>query len=464
MYCIALYVKLKKPNMRKEVLLLCLFIASTSACANNRPPCFSLWQTYRQVHEGPWLFDIPGTVKGIVSFTVYRTTEYRCSNTTTALFRTNRSIFETTQSTSENHNFQFRTSGLGFCDQDCEAKNVTVNTDHRNYFPGAGWTSWTFLGSFLYLHKNCDRIYWSNWIETSNCKNSSKINYKRSPKDCDGDEISNIYLAESSTKSKDCNHFWSNWVDESCVAIGCNSTGQRVRRRQCLYENVGESADFHLCSNQSAVMTEQCNTISNSSECEFTSSPSTPNSAVYYIIIGVVVVFLIFIIATLTLCWIRKKRLSNQNSSSDSVSIEHHVYNQVQRSSDYINPQELSSTPAIQTGSKQKFAQEMQNCHQQTANQRDNSDRPNPKQLSPKRPDYLNLEDSLAGYEVPSKTGFQNNQIQHVTANAQVLSEGYEIPEMVGFQTTLVVDAVYSQTVPDKVETELSQNTNKYPL
>ena len=416
--CILPYIilrNLKRRNMGEKVLLLCLFIASTSACGN-RPPCFSSWQTYKQVHEGPWLFDIPGTVKGIVSFTVNRTTEYRCSSTTNVLFRTNWSIFETTQSTSENHNFQFRTSGLGFCDQDCEAKNVTVNADHRNYISsiiaGDGWTSWTFLGSFLYLHKNCNRIYWTNWIKTSNCKNSSRINYKRSPKDCDRDEINNIYLAESSTKSKDCNHFWSNWVDESCVAIGCNSTGLRVRRRQCLYENVGESADFHLCSNQSAVMTEQCNTTSNSSECEFTSSPSTPNSAVYCIIIGVVGVFLVFIIATLTLCWIRKKKSSNQNSSSDSVSIEHHIYYQVQRSSDYINPQQLSSIPTIQTGSKQKFAQEMQNCHHQTANQSDSSDRPNPKQLSPKTAKYLNLEDSIAGYEVPSNIGFQSSQIQ----------------------------------------------------
>ena len=156
--------------------------------------------------------------------------------------------------------------------------------------------------------------------------------------------------------------------------------------------------------------------------------------------------------------------MSNQNSNSNSVSIEHHIYNQAQRSSDYINPQQLSSIPTIQTGSKQNFALEIQNSPHQTANQRDNSERPNPKQPSSKIANYLNLEELLAGYEVPSKIGFQSSKFQHVSANGQVLSEGYKIPETVRFQTTHVEDVVYSQTVPDKVETEVAKNTNEYFL
>ena len=39
----------------------------------------------------------------------------------------------------------------------------------------------------------------------------------------------------------DCNHYGSNWTEGPCVTTGCDTEGERVRTRQCLYDDGRET-------------------------------------------------------------------------------------------------------------------------------------------------------------------------------------------------------------------------------
>ena len=45
---------------------------------------------------------------------------------------------------------------------------------------------------------------------------------------------------------------------EPCIIIVCNRTGNRLRRRKCLYGDGSETSNAKLCFNQSSVVTKTC--------------------------------------------------------------------------------------------------------------------------------------------------------------------------------------------------------------
>ena len=80
--------------------------------------------------------------------------------------------------------------------------------------------------------------------------------------DCDRDAVNAKYCDGDELKYIKCHHFWSEWdAMGQCNVIGCNSTGNRIRKRQCLYGEGSETTNVQLCStylNESDVMIEQC--------------------------------------------------------------------------------------------------------------------------------------------------------------------------------------------------------------
>ena len=157
------------------------------------------------------------------------------------------------------------TANIGFCNLQCISDvevPLTIEVRHsRSRIGGStkAWRHWEETGQFTYLYKNCNKLYWSNWAETSNCTSSAQTTFKRSCVDCDGDGVQPKYCEGNFTEQIQCQPLWGSWSQEGlCKVIFCNLTGERVRSRRCLYSDGSQSPDTQLCSNQSAVVKEHC--------------------------------------------------------------------------------------------------------------------------------------------------------------------------------------------------------------
>lgn len=142
--------------------------------------CTSQWSTYKQVTEGPF------HTQDSYSFKVRRNTVFRCSNGRLK-FQTSRSLIRLPFL---NNLFVFnRFSGFGQCADSCNQKTVPVNVVYIgnlnlnvNIFEEKTYT-------FQYLNQNCDKLYWSQWIEHEDCSSSKEYIRTRTCLDCDGDEL-----------------------------------------------------------------------------------------------------------------------------------------------------------------------------------------------------------------------------------------------------------------------------------
>jgi len=300
----------------KYVVGLCLILKCS--CNFNCPT--SIWTTYKAIVKGTWLFKIRDTEPNeSITITIIQTIEYFCnrqqSNEFSVLLNTERySLFDASDSVFETHRF-----GIFYLESctnlNCNIiKNITANVLHQTREWESNWNRWSewstdyeYLGTFYYLNKNCSRLYWTSWIESSGCAISSQSNYIRSCVDCDRGEVDQKFCEGPLAKQEDCNHFWSNWVDELCVIVGCNVTGEQIRRRQCLYGDGNETADHRLCSNQSALLKEQC--ISNS-----TLSPDCLADSNTCLYVGIGIAIPMFVIVCILIALLGYSHIKSKNT------------------------------------------------------------------------------------------------------------------------------------------------------
>ena len=88
-------------------------------------------------------------------------------------------------------------------------------------------SAWSLLGNVTYLHKNCDKLYWTNWIETASCSLLRHWDYTRNCEDCDGNEVDEKHCDGNSTIQKIANRFGSEWIEGRlhCYWMQPNSLG-----------------------------------------------------------------------------------------------------------------------------------------------------------------------------------------------------------------------------------------------
>ena len=71
------------------------------------------------------------------------------------------------------------------------------------------WNIWRNT-SFLYVNKNCDKLYWSSWTKTVNCSISTKQIYTKKCVDCDWEDFKfQNNCSGETTKIKQCYPSWS---------------------------------------------------------------------------------------------------------------------------------------------------------------------------------------------------------------------------------------------------------------
>ena len=160
---------------------------------------------------------------------------------------------------------------------------------------------WKYLatGENSYLRKNCEKLYWTNWIKTTNCATSLRIMSRRSCVDCDGDALEQKICDATgrAVEEADCNNFWGNWTEGLCVTTSCTTVGELVRTRLCLYDEGLEAINVMLCSNgnQSAIMSEECINATIPAEClpQTSSGTGDSNNMGFYIGIRVAVALIV---------------------------------------------------------------------------------------------------------------------------------------------------------------------------
>ena len=286
--------------------------------------CPSSLRNYKVVEEGSWSFIIPDNNQVNASFSITRDTDYYCFDSVNVIFHTTRRMHS---SVDKRHGYyKFLESSFGPCGQQCNSKNVSIILSYRN----RDWSTWyrwsgsKRLGEFVYLNKNCDKLYWTVWTELSNCSTLDRFIYARQCVDCDGEAVIATYCDEDELKYIKCHHFWSEWVVMGqCNVIGCNSTGNRIRKRQCLYGEGSETKNVQLCStylNESDVMIEQCNNTNLALNCTQSSS-NTSNFVGVYIGIGFAAFLFIHLIFSFISCIDLKYfcHKTDQSISNDTI-------------------------------------------------------------------------------------------------------------------------------------------------
>ena len=283
------------------MLIVLMFVVSFACSALAAINCPASWSDYKTVVEVSFRYS------SMIRFIVNRKIRYHCDDDNVVKFHTTLTV--------QNYftdSLQIAGDISETCDN-CESASLKITARYRNresfydYSSGSSywsnWIQWTDLsGSYFYSKRNCDKLYWTNWIETTNCASSSKIILKRSCADCDGDALEQKYCDATghAVNKTTCSHFWGNWIEEPCVTTDCNTVGDRVRTRQCLYDNGREAIDVGLCSvgYESAVMNEKCNNLTIPVECVTQSSLSGTGNTVamgFYVGIGVAVALIVIL-------------------------------------------------------------------------------------------------------------------------------------------------------------------------
>ena len=136
--------------------------------------------------------------------------------------------------------------------------------------------------------------------------------FTRIAKDCDQIPFPNNYRVNGYLKKKEepCQPLWSEWV-----TIFCNSTNntmkEQVRTRKCLYGDGSETNNARLCSNQSAIITEQKCSVATTMQ---TAHQVTRRTAEHInqinflpiVISAVLVLILIILVVFFIIAWKRK--------------------------------------------------------------------------------------------------------------------------------------------------------------
>ena len=292
------------------------------------------WTEYKTVVEGLWSFvvEIYPSHRPVVNRTIRRVTEYRCQNDNDVEFRTNRREQTFRLCWVRNTNY-FSLTFSETCKEECDSQNVTVQVEYRNDYH----KEWHQLENFTYVYKNCDKLYWTNWIETTNCSISHETNYVRICADCDSDSVDEKYCNGNPTMQDDCQPTRGAFIkDGPCVVTGCNpNAGEQIKRRECIYDDGSEATNPKLCSNQSTRVVEQCINNTLPIECTAHTSPATDvENTSLYIGIGVALALIVIfcIVLAVVLYHLQKYRKNSTPNpiNPSALDIENHVYNQIQ--------------------------------------------------------------------------------------------------------------------------------------
>ena len=266
------------------------------------------WTEYKTVEEGPWSFlmEIYRNHRPVVNRTIRRVTQYRCSNDNDVEFRTRRRGQTFGPSWVRNSNTFFQRF-FETCEEECDSQNVTVHVKYRNNYNDG----WYLLGNFTYVYKNCDKLYWTNWIETTNCSISRERNHIRNCADCDSDSVDEKYCDGNHTLQENCQPTWGAYIEEGpCVVTGCNpNAGEQIKRRECIYGDGSEATNSKLCSNQSTRVAEQCTNNTLPIECTaHTSSATAFDNTSLYIGIGIALALIVILCIVLTVVLYRRRK------------------------------------------------------------------------------------------------------------------------------------------------------------
>ena len=160
---------------------------------------------YRYIKEGPWEFNDVHTNEKF-EYSV-RVSLYFC-NSSSAIILTSMRDFKMPSS---KYGFMVPSHFPEYCTGECNSKWVNITL-----FRTVG-SSMHIVHLPSYLEKNCDKLYWSDWVETSNCSLSSNVSYSRVCVDCYGNKAIKALAPlcnGASTKSEKC-------TTSSCGAISC---------------------------------------------------------------------------------------------------------------------------------------------------------------------------------------------------------------------------------------------------
>ena len=307
----------------KAVILLIFMVISTRAASN----CSSSWTEYKPVREASFKYSSENENE----FTVSRTIRYQCTNDSIIQLKTN----WTTREEFDENDQNFRLNRIDIktsCPREnCENIMLQVSVDFQTrlrlacLFFCPTWSDWSssISGNYFFAVKNCDKLYWTNWIETTSCATSDVIIRRRTCMDCDGDALEQNYCDATghAVDENDCNHYWGNWTKWPCVTNGCNTVGERVRTRQCLYDEGHESTDVRLCSsgNESAIMKEKCINTTIPAECLSQTSSGTSNSDIMGFYFGIGVAAALIVILCNLLVFMRYRRLKSSHFSPNNT-------------------------------------------------------------------------------------------------------------------------------------------------
>ena len=415
--------------------LFLLFVIVVSECLIICPNRH--WTAYKRIDEMSWSIVLPDSPdKSSVNVVIKRNTTYKCSNEDHVMLYTNRKASFNANSV-VNHFYEFRSIISIKCMQNCTNGSNIFVTAKIEFQNKTKTRTWSKLKENTYVEKNCDKFYWRSPNQIIN--NKAGI-----CEDCDGERVDKRYCVRNSTKHTDGLTLWGEWGEAGpCNVISCNPTvAERVRRRKCFYGNWGEADNVEMCSNQSAIMKEQCNATKLPSDCRRVSSNNSDYTGVY---ISVGVGFFFIILVLLVYCWCKKKKQNNAKhnhcaSNNNAIDIEHHVCNQIQDNTNRdgcLSPQEIFTLPndnrqRIIKGSISSNYPAQPNNNLSASNQSSQN-------LTPKMTTssfLLHHQSSLlGGYEVPISVGSPNAQLEsslgstgYVTMHKLSSLDGYKVP------------------------------------
>ena len=323
-------------------MLRCSLIVSccVSWCVSCRAStCPTPWTIYKVVEEASYTnFGLNEEKCGLFRFTYRR---HQCANTNSGVkmaFTTTRKIHPE-EHVSDRYRYQCKLNGLPPCDQQCDKINLTLKMYSRiSKNAHSQWSSWHVLGASSFLLKNCDKLYWTNWVETTKCSLvSPNKTYSRSCVDCDGYLIDNEKCVGNFVKQETCRAILSTRTKlRRCDTDGCGFISERKRKRKCLYEN-GNEADISLCSTETTVIKQlgNANVTNSQSSSEKNSKTFDIGIFVFVLMVGI---FLIILFLRFFICRLLSVKSNKHQRSTHPTrpNIEHHTYNQIEYSELYV--------------------------------------------------------------------------------------------------------------------------------
>ena len=284
----------------------------------------STWVQYKHVEDdATGMYNI-GLEQLQLSFTLDRTIRYQCSFDNVLQFHTSWSaVIHVNEGYKEIQ--RFKSKIVKTCNaQPCDGNiGLKIKVYGKFRYNRKNWSEWRLVSEYSRLMKDCNQLYWTNWIETTNCETSPNITSKRSCLDCDGDALEQKYCDATghAVTEKNCDHYWGNWTIGTCVKTSCNRVGERVRTRPCLYCGGLKATNVSLCSkvNESAIMREECINNTISVACLPQTSLGIGYSDKTSLYVGIGVALALIVVLSISLVIVRCRRHNSKHFPSNAT-------------------------------------------------------------------------------------------------------------------------------------------------